>query len=321
MSEPRTIIVRTGSRLHFGLWAWGAGHERQFGGVGMMVDHPEQVIRFSSARSFEAVGPASGRMREVAERCCLSWNVAELPHCRIETVSLPRQHSGIGVGTQLNLAVARGFAEWIGKSAISAASLVTEAGRGLRSAVGSHGFAHGGLIVDAGKRDDQSLGELACRIAVPRDWRIVLITPSAAEGIAGDAERLVFAKLPPVPTSTTERLQWLAFEEIIPATEAADFERFTAAVYEYGRLAGNCFESVQGGVYSSKATKQLADLLHDMKIVGVGQSSWGPTVFAFVPSARTALELVSLLNSKLEPSDYDMVVTCAKNDGARVAKQ
>src|SRR5262245_34483643 len=45
----REIVVTTGARLHFGLFAHGQKGRRQFGGVGAMIDRPGFVIRATPA--------------------------------------------------------------------------------------------------------------------------------------------------------------------------------------------------------------------------------------------------------------------------------
>ena len=45
------------SRLHFGLLAWGPNAPRQFGGVGLMVDHPGLTITTEPATRWTADGP------------------------------------------------------------------------------------------------------------------------------------------------------------------------------------------------------------------------------------------------------------------------
>ena len=103
---------------------------------------------------------------------------------------------------------------------LSAEALAASVGRGRRSAVGTHGFLHGGLIVDAGKESGQSLGTLSERVAVPDDWRFVLVTTRAQRGLSGETEADAFARLPPVPGEVTQELWRLTEEEMLPAAEA-----------------------------------------------------------------------------------------------------
>lgn len=318
MLQASALTVRTGSRLHFGLWAWGEEHARQFGGVGMMVDQPALEVRFAPAPEFRTSGAVAGRLRSLAESCKEALGWSELPPCAITTPCLPLQHAGFGVGTQLGLAVIRGLTYWSPPNIDSARDLVLIAGRAKRSSVGTHGFVQGGFLVDNGQAAGEDLGPLAARRIVPAAWRVVLITERRVSGAAGQAERDAFAKLPAIPSVTTEQLKHLALEEMIPALDASDFNRFAAAVFEYGHRAGQCFSQVQGGPYASARIEQLVQRLRGDGVVGVGQSSWGPTVFAFTPTKKAADELGAKLAQDLPADQYDLVVARPKKEGAEL---
>ncbi|WP_442485258.1 hypothetical protein [Aeoliella sp. SH292] len=319
MKLDSSFAIQCGSRLHFGLWAWGPVHPRQFGGVGMMIDKPRLTLRFSPAEQFVAAGPLADRIATVAKSCAARWKLDTLPACRIELTEQPPQHAGFGVGTQLGLAVARGIAECcvvIGEKSPDELSLA--AGRGLRSAVGTHGFVLGGLLVDAGKSPSDEVGTLAKRVEVPSEWRVLLITPQNSPGMAGEAERAAFAKLPPVPLGTTKQLQQIAFDQLAPAVENGDFDRFAAAIYEYGHLAGLCFAAVQGGAYSTRETAALVTQLRELGATGVGQSSWGPTVFAFAPNKVEAIRLRDALLAKSTGDELSVLIAGPMNEGAKL---
>jgi len=319
MLAASPILVRTGSRLHFGLWAWGDQHEHEFGGVGMMVQQPELVVNIDSASQFETSGPLADRLENFAQRCQAAWGWDELPPCNLSTPSVPPQHAGFGLGTQLGLAVTQGLATWTGHEIfLAAAEFARIAGRANRSSVGTYGFLQGGLIVDRGKRSGSPVGELAARVDVPPDWRVLLITPRHTRGVAGEAERAAFAKVPAVPLEVTTQLQQLAEAEIVPAVQAGEFDHFSESLFEYGRLAGQCFASVQGGPYASESIEAIVHWLRSEGVAGVGQSSWGPTVFAFSRSAQSAEELVRRLQKKRDAELFDLVVASANNQAATV---
>jgi predicted sugar kinase len=114
-------------------------------------------------------------------------------------------------------------------------------------------------------------------------------------------------------------LEQLTNTQLIPASESNNFAIFSKALYRYGCLAGKCFEPVQGGIFSSPETARLIAWLRGQGIVGVGQSSWGPTVFALLPNTKTAQELRAVLLDQSEFSDYEFVVAAGANQGAIVA--
>ena len=318
MPDFSRLQVRTPTRLHFGLWSWGAQYERPYGGLGMMVDDPTVEVELQGAPAFDVVGPAADRVRKAAESFRVWCRSDELPPVLVRVSHLPPRHSGFGVGTQLALAVVQGLAQWTGQRLAPAGELAAVAQRARRSAVGTYGFLHGGLIVDGGRTSDQCVGSLADRTEVPEHWRAVLITPHDRYGMAGEAEQSAFARLPPVPIEVHEHLRRLALEQVVPACRQNDFARFANAVYEYGRLAGSCFASVQGGPYAGPQVTETVELLRRIGIEGVGQSSWGPTVFAFVPDEQAAEQLLAQMAEQIDIRQFDLRVARGQNAGAQI---
>ena len=190
--------------------------------------------------------------------------------------------------------------------------------RGRRSAVGVHGFLAGGLIVEAGKMPGDVLAPLVARIALPREWRFVLVTPQQTKGIAGDAERRAFETLPPVPATTTERLCQEILLGLIPAATAGDLPAFGESLSRYNRSAGECFATAQGGAFSGGVVEQLVEKIRGMGVAGVGQSSWGPTVFALTANEEQAESLVESLCGAAECRGADIVIAAPNVGGATI---
>ena len=68
---------------------------------------------------------------------------------------------------------------------------------------------------------------------------------------------------------------------ILPAVADHDFPAFGAALHELQLKVGESFAAVQGGVFSSSRSDAIIAGLRRMGLAGAGQSSWGPTLFAF----------------------------------------
>ena len=132
---PRTVRVTAPSRLHFGLWSLGQVEERQFGGIGAMIDRPALEISLQPASQLEIVGEQTERITSFAERWSRFHGVR--PDCRIVEQRPVPQHVGLGSGTQLALAVAAGLNALFGLPSQSPQELAVSVGRGLRSAVGT----------------------------------------------------------------------------------------------------------------------------------------------------------------------------------------
>lgn len=314
------ITISTGARLHFGPLAVGAAAGRQFGGVGLMVDRPRCVVEVRSADRDQYIGGhESARLAQVVEQY-RRHAPGGAPTCRLELhESLPR-HAGFGSGTQLALAVARGLSLLAGEGELPVTELARRAGRGRRSAVGIHGFALGGLIVDAGKAAGDAIGDLACRAAPPETWRCLLITPRAATGASGASEQIAFDRLPPMPRGTTDRLCAIALRELLPAVHAADFAGFSAALFEFGWLVGEYFRPVQGGVFAEPTAARLVERLRAAGVAGVSQTSWGPTLCAWCEDQSAAEDLKRWLAADPACRDGTLHIAAPLNRGAAVSR-
>ena len=193
------------------MFSFGRSEERQFGGVGVMVERPGLRLKFTASDRFEAHGPLADRVEEFARRVAAAWSLAELPGCRIEVTSAPPQHVGLGVGTQLGLSVAAGLCTFLDRTPLEAVELARSVGRGQRSAVGTHGFVRGGMVVEAGKVADVEISPQTGRAELPEAWRFVLVRAPVEVGLYGDDESRAFAALPPVPAETTGQAVAISF--------------------------------------------------------------------------------------------------------------
>jgi beta-RFAP synthase len=317
----RTVIVTAPSRLHFGLFSFGCTTGRNFGGVGVMVDAPQTRIKLLDSPGFEVTGVVADRVRAFACRAARAWSLAEPLPCRIDVTAAPREHIGLGSGTQLALSVAAGIAAFFLDRSLDPVDLAHAVGRGTRSAVGTYGFGLGGLIVEAGKTSAESLAPLAARVEIPAAWRFVLMCPQAGQGVWGDAEDAAFAALPPVPETISRSLRQIAMADLLPAASAADFERFSAAMHRYGRLAGSCYTFQQGGPYANPQLARWVDILRALGVEGVTQSSWGPTLFALVPDEAAAHHVVHSLRGLADMDGTDFWIAAPNNQGARIKLQ
>jgi beta-ribofuranosylaminobenzene 5'-phosphate synthase len=313
----RVVEIETPLRLHFGLFSF-RGTGRQFGGVGAMAGLAGPRVRISAAKRFVTTGVLKERVADFARRWAEwhGWN--EVPACHLDTPSVPPEHSGLGVGTQLALAVATGLNTFFDRPAPSPAELALSVGRGLRSAVGTYGFAMGGLVVEQGKLPNEPISPLDFQIDLPETWRFALVRPRAGSGLAGSLEQEAFAELPPVPAETTEMLVTEVRERMAPAAAQAAFGDFSESVYEFGRVAGECFAARQGGPYNGPLLTELVAAIRASGIRGVGQSSWGPTIFALLPSESGFAGLTAELAGRFPDADLEFQCHPPNNSGAKI---
>ncbi len=313
------INIRTPSRLHFGLLSWGSKAPRQFGGVGLMVDAPGLELLAGPAETWRAEGPLAGRALEVAEQVAgrLANRGISVGPVSLEIRKAPPEHVGLGVGTQLGLGVARLLCELAGLAEPSVEELAGLTGRGLRSGIGLHGFAHGGLIVDGGRRGSEGIPPLLARLEFPTDWSILLVIPRREPGLHGTGEIQAFAELPPSPVALTDRLCRLVLLGLLPAVVEHDLPRFGEALEEIQRRVGQGFAPAQGGVFARPELEAIAETLRSEGLHGVGQSSWGPTLYGFSDApAEARLDLLNRLKTRFHFGPDEVFWTSASTRGA-----
>jgi beta-RFAP synthase len=317
----RMIRVVTGSRLHFGLLGLapppGGPAARSFGGCGLMVREPAVGVSVRPAGDWHADGPLAARALDFARRFATTLPPDALAPQRVTVETCPPEHAGLGVGTQLGLAAALALNRAAGLPDLEVTDLARRVGRGARSAVGVHGFARGGFLVEGGQRTPGELAPLVAHAAFPEAWRVVLLRPPGDGPWHGERERAAFAALPAEP-ALTDRLCRLALLGLLPALAEADLPAFAAALGEYNARSGELFRPAQGGVYAGPAVAALVDWLHGQGVRGAGQSSWGQTVFAVAGDADRAAALAGAARHRW--GDRVAVLVTAARDGPAISQ-
>jgi beta-RFAP synthase len=263
------------------------------------------------AQAWSSEGPLAGRALAFAQRFAEQTRTCAAHQITVEHAA--PEHYGLGTGTQLGLAVARALAASCGREKESAAELAHQVGRGVRSALGIHGFDHGGLLVEAGKTASDRLAPLVARLPFPEDWHVVLVLPRGAAGLHGTAERDAFERLAPLETDVLCRLVLLG---LLPAAAERDLAAFGEALYEFNRRVGEAFRPVQGGVYAHPRAEEIVAFVRSQRTCGVGQSSWGPALFAVTADVGQADALAARLRQRFGLRQDEVLFTAAANEGA-----
>ncbi len=317
MSSNR-VTITTPSRLHFGMFSFGHSQVRQFGGMGLMIGKPRTRLVATTASSFKAHGPQAERVERFVKQLLSGGLLPAMPGCEIEVAAAPPGHAGLGSGTQLALATAAALDQLVGLSTSCPRRWAAALGRGVRSAVGTYGFERGGLIVEAGKFAGDEISPLITRVALPRAWRFLLIWPSAGQGLSGQAERSAFESLPSVSPEVTDQLCHEALLNLIPAARDGRFDELSESLFRFGHTAGMCFAHAQGGPFSSPLLERRVEAMRSMGVRGVGQSSWGPTLFALLADENAARALADQLRKHPDFGGSQFVITPIDNQGVRV---
>jgi beta-RFAP synthase len=288
-SVGEAVFVETAARLHFGVLDLRGARGRWFGGIGTASPSPTLLLSASAAEALDVSGDDAARAAAFATRFLRFHGLSGGASIRIQR-ALPA-HAGLGSGTQLALAVARALAE-LHDVDCEVGGLARAVGRARRSAVGAWTFAGGGLVVEGGKPQDRDgCGPLLARIPFPASWRCVVAIPNAAPAISGAEEAAAFARLPPAPEREVEQVAHRVLMGLLPSLAEADLESFGAALSEIQHITGRWWASVQGSMCAPGPSEDLVRRMVEWGASGVGQSSWGPTVYGIVEGEAVAAAL------------------------------
>ncbi len=322
-----TVRVEAGARLHVGFCNLSLAHERLYGGVGVALQEPRVSLAVEPSDVVDCADPF------VAECARTACDVLEVPGADVTVASTLPRHVGLGSGTQVALATLAAVAAAHGREP-TVRERAPAMDRGGRSGVGVAAFEDGGFVTDAGHpterftTDPPAAGEwtvpaVAARHDVPDSWRFLLVVPDADPGRCGDEEtesmRAVVENAAP---SVADELSTVLVRRLLPAVAEGRLAAFGDAVAAFGRLNGAWYADEQGGVYRPPAGRVIDALSERPAVRGVGQSSWGPTVYGVTDAAR-ADRARAAAGDALDEAGVDGTVRVVRpdNDGARVASR
>lgn len=285
-----------------------------------MLQHPQTVLRLGwgtehvvDAAGDEVDPSAIETVRELITHLEPTWGDGFPGGLQVTIEQLPPRHIGLGSGTQLSLAMVDGLYRLTRRPPPSVHELVVHSGRAQRSAIGSHGYREGGLLVDRGKAAEDPYSPLDFRGDFP-PWPVVLAVADQSSRVFGEQEKAAFENLPATPPDQREQQIRRVRDQLVPALLVADYPRFAEAVFQFGFECGSLFAPLQGGPYNGAAVSRLVHVARDCGVPAVGQSSWGPGVFAIAPDRIAAEGLAECWRQSGDA--VDVWITAADNRGA-----
>ena len=198
------------------------------------------------------------------------------------------------------------------------------ADRGLRSAVGLVGFLHGGLILDEGYTPEYAGDAVSKQAARPltaqtlqlaHEWRVVLAVPQQRVEVSGAKEAEVMAELGSFPNPHRKQMLALALRATCLAADNSHFVEFTDCLDQYMQFGAQLFSRYQGGLYNGDDVTEAVRLAQAVGLRGVGQSSWGPTVFGFAESQACAERYTEQLRH--QRPDWSVRISTPAKGGAQ----
>jgi beta-RFAP synthase len=293
--KNQNVTVRTPARLHLGFVDLGGALGRKFISAGVTIDGFSTELTVKASKKFEASGPRSERALDFARELFEKWNLDG--GCTINVHQSIPEHSGLGSGTQLALCVGSCIAK-LWNIDVDTVGIAQELGRGARSGIGVAAFVQGGMIVDGGRGKNTRVPPTVARHPFPEAWRVLIIEDSSDLGLHGAPESDAFSTLPRFSDNCAGFLSRQVLARILPGVIENNIQEFGMGVREIQQRVGDYFAPAQGGRYTSAAVAEVIKYLIGKDIPGVGQSSWGPTGFAFFDSDVAAHSMLRELQSQ-----------------------
>jgi beta-RFAP synthase len=302
--------------LHLGFLDLNGSLGRRFGSIGLAITGLETKAVFRRAAATRVAGPEHERVKNHVGRMAQRLGI-DGGHA-VEIAGAVPAHAGLGSGTQLALAVAAGMRCLHGLP-LDIQGDALYLGRGSRSGAGMGLFRSGGLVVDGGNAANGLPAPIISRMPFPDSWRIIVALDPVRRGIHGAAEIDAFTRLPPFTETDAGRLCRLVIMKLLPAVVEEDIVNFGSAVTEIQACVGGYFAPAQGGsAFTSPDVEAVLTELQSKGAAGIGQSSWGPTGFAFAPSDDEAQRLARIARVHPQGQGLDIRVCAGFNHSAEI---
>jgi len=317
------VRIEFSGRLHIGLIDLHGGLGRKFGSIGVALKEPSLVLEATPTDELRVEGLEQERTKDFAQRFFQRY-APEHQHLSgrgayLRVLKAIPPHVGFGSGTQLALAIGIALTRLYDLD-ITFADLAKTMGRGRRSGIGIAAFQYGGFIVDGGSIEnshcEKTVPPVIFRYPFPADWLFVVATPQVGAGLSNEAELTAFRELPTPSPEAADHICRILVMKMLPSLIERQIKPFGEAMTMIDQLVGDTLSDVQGGRYASIASERLVTYMLEQGAYGVGQSSWGPTVYGLVKGKEQAQSLAEAVCGFVEGKWKSTVFyTAARNEG------
>lgn len=307
-----SIKINSPSRLHLGFIELDKSAPRNFGSLGLTISKFQNVIEIKESKKYEIATKnlyVKLKINEVFKKFKKKFFLKPF---RIEVYETTPSHIGLGSGTQLALTVGLLISEFHNLK-LSFKDIVKISGRGLRSGVGIESFNNGGFIVDCGKGQITTIPPVFFRTEWPDEWKIILILDNSFKGLSGNDEKKQFGKISKIDPNISMVNSQTLLMNIIPSIIENNFINFCKGIQIIQKNMSRVFYNNEKK-FASKGVERIFNFLSKKKIMGYGQSSWGPSGFIFCENVKKRNELLIVIKKYMKYSKLDNL-TFEKVDG------
>ena len=316
-----SIRISAPSRLHFGIIDMRGDMGRLHGSVGVSIKQPRLIIELKKSTENKITGARSERASEIINHFREQYEITSGIELNI-LEDIP-EHMGFGSGTQLAIALGTAISRTFNLG-LSMEEIAVQLERSRRSGIGSHGFIHGGFLVDAGHsvKRPNTVPPLVYHCDFPDEWKFVVCVPKINRGYYGEKELNAFKNLEPPPADLVSSASRLVLLQMIPSVIERDIVLFGDAMTKLDTMFGDYWGKVQGGTYFHPRIEECVNKLLDEGTFGAGQSSWGPALYGLADGMKQANNLQSIMEEYLNIGDNSgsVFITSADNAGAEITE-
>lgn len=311
------VRVSAPAHLHAGNPDLHGGYGRLYGTLGVAITEPRLEVELEESDNYtvelsdEAVSLLDSYVytarRYVATAERFLRVIADLAGCRglrlkVERVIPP--WVGLGGLTPLALAVASAASRLCNPIDLRDAAI--SLGRSTISGLGFYSFINGGLLFDGGfVVGEEHVPPLVFRADVPSD--VVAVVYVSPLGLASrivefkEKEYEVLRKMPKMDPEFADSVSRMLLMGVLANAADGRWRDAFKWLGEFNRVLGEYWAEKQGSVYCCTEVEDAIAAMLEAGAWGAGQSSWGPTVYAFTEPNKAEEVLgaaVSLLRSK-----------------------
>jgi len=118
------------------------------------------------------------------------------------------------------------------------------------------------------------------------------------------------------PVELIHKGYFILAAKLLPALLERNAEAFGKALTELQVTVGRIYQPVQEQIFNP-ASQWLIPILNRSGALGIGQSSWGPTVYSFTDSPEAAQNIAKKIIAET-PAKAEVTIVGADNAGARI---
>jgi beta-ribofuranosylaminobenzene 5'-phosphate synthase len=307
----KKVRIKTPSRLHFGVINIKNSDFNLYGSVGLALSNPFSIIEAYEKENSLKINvyreDIKFRLSKLLKYYKLNKNL------EINLINEIPEHVGLGSTTQTVLAISEALfiANDLRFDPYEIAPILEI---GKISGIGIGAYLFGGFLIDNGKNNLNEVTKLSFKCDFPNDWGFILIIDYKVKRISGKEEEELFKILPITPKNRIEKMLNL-IEGMKDAIKERDIESFGKNLTQLQINVGLNFSSVQKDIF---IFKDYIDMLKRLGAFGVGQSSWGPTIYGLF-YVRDLIKVKEKIIDRLY-SNVDIINSYANNYGREIKK-